>query len=242
MIGDPAGDPLVLLPGLLCDAALWQHQVDTIRPFTTILVADLTRDATLGAMAERVLRDAPPRFALAALSMGGYVAFEILRIAPHRVTRLCLMDTSARPDSTEQAQHRRGLMDLARRGRFRGVTPRLLPLLLHADSLSDLRLTQAVMEMCGRVGVEAFLRQQQAILLRPDSRSLLETIAVPTLVLVGAGDVTTPPDLAAEIAAGIPGADFRIIEGAGHLPPMERPGEISAILRAWLAATDQRHI
>jgi pimeloyl-ACP methyl ester carboxylesterase len=237
-----SGDALVLLPGLLCDAALWHHQVGSLGHASTISVADLTLDHSVGAMAERVLQDAPQRFALAALSMGGYVAFEILRLAPQRVTRLCLMDTSARPDSAAQAQRRRDLIDLARRGRFRGVTPRLLPSLLHADSLSDLHLTQAVTAMCCRVGVEAFLRQQQAILSRPDSRPLLATVSVPTLVVVGAGDVTTPPHLAAEIAAGIPGAELRIIEGAGHLPPMERPAETNAILRAWLASADQRHI
>lgn len=162
--------PLLLLPGLLCDEALWDHQLRHLADLGPMSVADLTRDDTLGAMAERVLEAAPPRFDLAGLSMGGYVAFEILRRAPERVGRLCLIDTSARPDTEEQAARRRGLMELAGRGQFKGVTPRLLPLLVHPDRLADAPLTGTVMAMADRVGAEAFLQQQRAILGRPDSR------------------------------------------------------------------------
>ncbi len=227
-------DRLLLLPGLLCDETLWRAQMAALSGLVSVSTADMTRDDSIGAMAGRVLAAAPDRFALAALSMGGYVAFEILRIAPNRVTRLCLMDTSARPDTPSQARRRRGLIELAQKGRFLGVTPRLLPTLLHADSLADVQLTQSVMAMTERVGAAAFLRQQHAILGRPDSRPLLPSIKVPTLVVVGRGDQTTPPDLAAEIADGIPGARLVVLEGCGHLPPMERPDEVNTLLREWL--------
>lgn len=225
--------PLLLLPGLLCDAALWAHQARHLGGEAPVLVPDLTRDDSLGAMAARVLEAAPETFDLAGLSMGGYLAFEILRRAPERVVRLCLLDTSARADTEEQAARRRGLMELARRGRFRGVTPRLLPLFLHPDRHGEAALTGAVTAMAERVGAEAFLRQQTAILGRVDSRRDLAAIAAPTLVIVGREDALTPPEVAAEIAAGIPGARLAVIEDCGHLATLERPQAVTALMRLW---------
>jgi pimeloyl-ACP methyl ester carboxylesterase len=230
-----AATPLLLLPGLLCDARLWQDQVDALAGTAACQVADLTLDADLGSMALRALAAAPPRFALAGLSMGGYVALEILRRVPERVTRLALFETSARPDTDEQARKRRGLMALTRSGQFKGVTPRLLPSLLHPDHVEG-PLGHAVREMAERVGREAFLRQQQAILQRPDSRPMLPGIQVPTLVAVGEQDILTPPELAEEMAAAIPGARLAHIAQAGHLPTMEQPDVVNAVLREWLAA------
>src|SRR5258708_6586440 len=142
---------LVLLPGLLCDAALWQAQLDRFGDRFDILVADLTRDDTLRKLAGRVLASAPERFALPGLSMGGYVAQEIVREAPGRVRRIALLDTSARPDTPEQAERRRALIALAKTGKFKGVTPRLLPLLIHPARLQDRAVTGVVMAMAERV-------------------------------------------------------------------------------------------
>jgi pimeloyl-ACP methyl ester carboxylesterase len=162
-----------------------------------------------------------------------------MRIVPERVTRLCLMDTSARPDTAEQALRRRRLIAAsggtgAAETRFRGVTPRLLPSLVHRDRLTDAPLVDAVMGMAERVGREAFLRQQTAIMHRPDSRPLLPGIRVPTLVAAGREDILTPPDHAAEMQALIPGAGLHLIDACGHLAPMERPDEVSAMLKSWL--------
>ena len=229
----PETPDLLLLPGLLCDAALWQAQVAGLAGAARCLAADVTLDGTLPAMAARALAAAPPRFALAGLSMGGYLAFEVLRQAPGRVTRLALLDTSARADTPDQARRRRGLMALTRSGQFKGVTPRLLPQLVHPDHLAG-PVGQAVIAMAERVGRDAFLRQQAAILGRPDSRPDLPGLRLPALVAVGEADALTPPDLAEEIAAGIPGARLHRIPGCGHLPPMEAPAEVTELLRDWL--------
>ncbi|MET3712280.1 pimeloyl-ACP methyl ester carboxylesterase [Sphingomonas trueperi] len=225
--------PLLLLPGLLCDAALWRVQVEALADVAEAQVADLTLDDSVAAMAARALRSAPPRFALAALSMGGYVAFEVLRQAPERVTRLALIDTSAAPDSAERSAERRAAMASLAFGRFVGVTTRILPQLIHPDAVAG-PVGAAVRAMAARVGGDAFLRQQRAILNRPDSRPLLPGIRVPTLVAVGAEDLLTPPADARAMHAAIPGSTLHLFEDCGHLPPLERPAETTALLRAWL--------
>lgn len=226
---------LILLPGLLCDAALWAHQERYLADIADVRIADLTLDDSLEMMAARVLADAPDRFALAGLSMGGYVALAIQRAAPERVGGLALLDTAARPDTKEQATRRRILMQLAQRGQFKGVTPRLLPLLLHPDRVHEPPLAEAVMAMAERVGLDAFLRQQRAITARPDARPGLAEIRVPTMVICGRQDALTPLARSQEMAAAIPGARLAVIEECGHLSSMERPHAVTALLRLWLA-------
>ena len=230
--------PLALLPGLLCDEALWAPQFEALVGLAECRVIDLTSQDSMAAMAEAVLSAMPDRFALAGLSMGGYVAFEVMRRAPERITRLALIDTQARPDRPEQAQRRRDLMDLARRGRFQGVTERLLPLFIHPDRVAEPDLAGAVTAMTRRVGAEAFLRQQQAILDRPDSRPTLVGIGCPTLVLCGRQDLLTPVECHMEIAAGVADSRLVVVEDCGHLATMERPEVVNQALRAWLASEE----
>lgn len=226
---------LVLLPGLLCDAALWRPQVEAFGENYDIFIADFTRADTIAGMGEAALALAPDRFNLAGLSMGGYVAQEVMRRAPERVERLALLDTSARPDTEEQRARRRGLIELAQKGHFKGVTPRLLPLLIHASRREEAELTRIVMGMAERVGPDAFLRQQKAIMDRPDSRSDLRRFACPTLVLCGRDDALTPLELSREMAEAVPGAELVVVEECGHLSSLERPVEVNAALRRWLA-------
>lgn len=235
-ITDPMPDrtPLLLLPGLLCDARLWRDQVAGLHDVADVRVADLTLDDGVAAMAQRALGGAPERFALAALSMGGYVAFEILRQAPERVTRLALLATSASPDTAERAARRRAALSSLRHGRFTGVTRRLLPQLVHPDRV-DTPLGDDVRAMAERVGGEAFLRQQTAILGRPDSRPTLASIAVPTLIAVGDADVLTPLAESRAMFRAIPGASLHVFGRCGHLPAMEHPTKTTALLRGWLA-------
>lgn len=225
--------PLVFLPGLLCDARLWRDQAEALSDVAAPVIADLTQDDSIAAMAQRTLAAAPERFALAGLSMGGYVAFEILRQAPHRVTRLALFDTNAHPDEPERiAQRKAGIASL-KIGRFAGVTTRLLPQLVHAAHVAG-PIGAELKAMAARVGSEAFLRQQQAILERPDSRPILRQIAVPTLVAVGDGDVLTPVADALAIHWDIAGSRFYLFRNCGHLPALEAPIETSRVLRQWL--------
>lgn len=231
-----AKKPLILLPGLLCDGALWHHQTTTLADVADVTVADLTRDERLDIMARVVLKGAPATFCLAGLSMGGYLALEIMRQAPERVERLALLDTSARADTAEQTERRRAFMSLAREGQFKGVTERLLPLLIHPDRMADTDLTGTVMGMAERVGRDAFIRQQHAIMARPDGRGALAAISCPTLVLCGRQDGLTPLALHEELAAKIPGAALVVVEDCGHLAPLERPRAVSAVLRYWLHA------
>jgi pimeloyl-ACP methyl ester carboxylesterase len=228
---------LVLIPGLLCDALLWEAQIRALDRLAECWVADHTRSDTMAGIAADVLHDAPfDRFALAGLSMGGYVAFEIVRQAADRVSKLALLDTSARADTPEQSRKREELIALARRGRFAGVTDALLPLFLHRARLNDEKLVATVKEMARNTGSEAFIRQQRAIMSRAESLPLLPSIGCPTLVLCGRQDALTPLERHEEIARAIPGASLAVIEDCGHLSTLERPGQVSAALKPWLSA------
>ena len=215
--------PLILVPGLLCTADLWAHQIahlgDVAVPMVT---AEHARHDSLGAIAAAILGAAPHRFALAGLSMGGYIALEIMRQAPERVAKLALLDTSARADTAEQMARRQELLAQASIGQFKGVTPRLLPFLLHPDRLQDKALVNRVLQMAADIGKEGLFRQQRATMARPDSRDDLARIACPTLVLCGDGDRLTPPERAEEIAAGIAGARLVLIAACGHLSKIGR--------------------
>ncbi|WP_439814648.1 alpha/beta fold hydrolase [Zavarzinia sp. CC-PAN008] len=224
---------LLLLPGLLCDARLWAAQVEELGSRVEATVGDLSQDNTIAAMAARCLASAPPRFALAGLSMGGYVALEIMRQAPERVERLALFDTSAGPDDPARQAKRRAAIASLKSGRFAGVTDRLLPYLIDVGNVPP-EVGAALKAMARRVGGAAFVRQQEAILARADSRPILGTIRVPTLVVVGANDQLTPVAEAEEIHRGIAGSRLHVLPDCGHLPAMERPEETTALLREWL--------
>ncbi len=226
---------LLFLPGLLCDAALFAPQMAALGGAWETSVADLTRSDSIAGLATDALAAAPEHFALAGLSMGGYVALEILRQAPGRVTHLALLDTSARADTPEQRTRRLGLLELGRIGQFRGVTPRLLPLLVHPSRLDDADLCQTVLDMAARIGPEGFVRQQTAIMGRIDSRPSLAAITCPTLVLCGAQDALTPPEHAREMAADIGTAELALIPDCGHLATIERPDTVTDQLRRLLA-------
>lgn len=226
--------PLILLPGLLCDEVLWQHQVQTLGDICSPQVVPLYEGEHVSDMARLVLNKAPHRFALAALSMGGYVAMEIMRQAPERVMRLALCNTTARPDNESQIARRRSFITLAKTGKFKGVTPKLLPYLIHHERVDDALLCTAIMEMSERVGRDAFIRQQTAIMSRPDSRPSLKEVGCPTLILVGRQDTLTPPAHASEMASLIKTSRMVVIEDCGHLSPLERPQAATALLRLWL--------
>ncbi len=227
-------EPLVLVPGLMCTADLYRDQIAALQSGREVIVADHTRSDSMAGIADGVLATAPPMFALAGLSMGGYVAFEILRRAPHRVTRLALIDTSARADMPDQSERRRELVEIARKRGARFVQKMLLPMLVAPRVISDVPLVERILVMADETGVDGFANQQAAIISRPDNRPLLGQIRCPTLVIVGAEDQLTPLKLAEEIRGGIAGSRLVVVPGAGHLSAMEEPAAVTAALKTWL--------
>jgi len=225
---------LVLVPGLLCTGALWAPQIAALSDIADCVVADHMHHDTMTGIARSILAAAPPRFALAGLSMGGYIACEIIRQAPERVERLALLDTGSRADTPERSAARRALIAAVEREGAGRAQELLLPSLIHPSRLTDKALVDTVMQMGLDVGMEAFKRQQEAIIGRPDNRPLLAAIRCPTLVLVGAQDVLTPPELAREIADGIAGARLVIVPECGHLSTLEQPEAVSRAMREWL--------
>jgi pimeloyl-ACP methyl ester carboxylesterase len=228
--------PIVLVPGLNCSPRLYAPQMPELWRFGQVAVADHTRDDTIAAIAGRILGSAPPRFALAGLSMGGYIVLEIVRQAAGRVARLALLDTGARADAPEASAKRHTNIALAEAGRFEDVIGPQFPLYVHPSRAGDAALKAEYLAMCRDVGPQAYVRQQKAILSRVDSRPLLPTIRCPTLVLVGEQDAATPPALSEEMAAAIPGARLVIVPECGHLSTMERPQAVTKELVAWMNA------
>lgn len=226
--------PLVLLPGLLNTRRVFEHQVETLQDIAEIVVPELWHHETIADMAEAALAASPPTFALGGFSMGGYAAFEIFRRAPERIERLALIDTQAAPDSAESRTRRQAFIEQTRLGRFHGVHPTLLPQIIHPSRLKDTAVTQPILDMAKEIGADGFVRQQQAILGRADSRPLLVEIEVPAVVIVGRQDMATPLQRSQEMAADIANAQLVILEECGHVSPLERPAEVSAALRRWL--------
>ena len=227
--------PIVLIPGLYLTARFFAAQLPPLWRRGAVMVANHARDAEIGALARRILAEAPPRFALVGHSMGGYAAFEMLRQEPARIAQLVLLDTSARADSVEQTTKRNEQIALARAGRFMEVPRALFPKLVHAARADDATLRADVERMAEDTGAEGFVRQLQAIMSRPDSRPTLAAIGCPTTVIVGEGDQVTPIEHAREMADGIPGATLEVVTGGGHYCAMETPDRVTALLERALA-------
>lgn len=233
---DLAVQDIVFVPGLLCTGDLFAPQIAHLRGKHRCYVADHATSDTLDDIARSILRNAPETFALAGLSMGGYIAFEMLRQAPERITRLALLDTNARADRPEQFKQRRVLMGAAQTIGARAVQGMLLRYLIHHDRLNDRALTERVLLMADGIGVNAFVRQQQAIMGRPDNRPFLGGIKCPTVIVVGAQDALTPVKVSEEMHAALPGSVLEVIPHCGHLSTMESPDAVNRILDRWLAA------
>lgn len=226
--------PILLVPGLACSARSYAPVIPALWRFGPVMVANHIRDDSMAAIATRALSEAPPRFALAGHSMGGYIALEIMRQAPERVLKLALINTQARPDTPEAIERRRGLMERARRGEMRAARDEMFPDMVHPSRRDDAALRQFVHEQGDDVGVEGYLRQQTAIIARVDSRPTLATIKCPTLVLTGDQDNTIPNALSREMAEGIAGAKLVVLANCGHLPQPEQPEATIRALTEWL--------
>lgn len=225
---------LVLLPGLVNDSRVWQHQVAGLADIAQVSVGDLTKGHTIAEMASDILACAPPGpFALAGLSMGGYVALEIMREAPERILALALLDTSARPDSLIALDMRSEAIEQAE-GNYQAVIEGLMPKQLHPLHMEDAELVSMITDMAMSLGNKIFIRQQRAIAERIDSIPSLALIKCPTLVLCGRDDAITPIGLHQEMVTAIEGAGLIIVSDCGHLSALEQPLRINEALTQWL--------
>jgi pimeloyl-ACP methyl ester carboxylesterase len=226
---------LLLIPGLNCTAALFAPQIDALGGVCSITVAEHVQASTLEDDAAMILVKAPPRFAVCGLSMGGYLAQELYRQAPDRITRIAILDSRASPDTVEEQERRRTLVTLAEEQCFEAIHAILWPRLVRTAAQGDKTLEGIVLDMMHETGEARFIRQQLALMVRRDYRPLLPSISVPSLILVGADDVVTPPERSRDMAQKIPGADLVEVPDCGHLATLEQPAAVTAALRKWLA-------
>jgi len=234
-------EPLVLVPGLMCDATVWLHQTATFGGSRPVQIAEHGLSDTLGAMAERILDLAPPRFALAGHSMGGRVALEVMARASARVTRLALLDTGYEALATGEAGEREKagryrLLGIAQRDGMLAMAEDWARGMVHPERLADASLMQAIHSMIERAGVAQFEAQIRALLARPDRTALLPDLRLPTLVLCGREDGWSPLSRHEQMARLIPASRLVAVPECGHMSTMERPEAITNALAAWLAS------
>lgn len=223
----------------MCDQTVWKPQVEALSGIACCQIADHGSLDSLPAMAEAVLRAAPPKFALAGHSMGGRVALEVFRLAPERVERLAIMDTKYQPlppgePGEQEKAGRYTLLGIARSQGVRAMAERWVQGMVHPDRLSDSGLLSAILDMFDKKTPDIFAAQLHALIHRPDATPLLAAVRCPTLILCGKQDSWSPPPPHEEMAARIPSSTLVIVENAGHMVTMERPEEVSNAMKAWL--------
>ncbi len=226
----------VLVPGLLCSARVYELLLPTVWSRGAVTVVDNRRDSTVEAIARRLLAAAPDRFALAGLSMGGYVALEVMRLAPERVAALALISTSARPDSPEQLIGRREQQRAVAAGRFSELVERVFPVLVDSGNVGRADLAECWRTMAHEVGPEAYVSQLEASMGRPDSRPSLPSIQCPVAVVHGIGDRLIASDNAVETADAIHGCRLTLVPDAGHMIAQEQPAAVATAVAELLDA------
>jgi pimeloyl-ACP methyl ester carboxylesterase len=230
---------LVFLPGLASDAAMWQPQLTHLHAAPpaglTPVVTDVhARQDSIEAMAAALLREQPGDLVLCGASMGGIVAMEVARQAPERIRALALLGTNARPETDDMRALRTGAIEMFRAGQVLDILQANVPLAFHPVNAGRKELVQAYLDMVLRAGAEQLIRQNQAIMARPDARQHLHRIGCPTLVVCGDADQLTPPDCSHEISSLVPGARLVMVPQCGHMLTMEQPDVVNATLAAWL--------
>ena len=228
-------DTIVMVPGLGSDRAVWERTIAALGPDYNCQIGDTLSDDSLEGMARRVLESAPPRFALAGVSMGGMIALTIMSIAPERITRLALFDTNARADTPEQIARRHSTNDAMRASaNLRALARPSIAYMVHPDTSDDVRA--AIAEMTVRVGAATYIRQNEAVAARADVFPILASVNVPASVVVGADDLMTPVAFSQAIADAIPSAQLHIIPECGHLPPIEKPAASAELIKRLLSS------
>lgn len=226
---------ILFVPGLLCTGEVFAPQIEALGEGHEISIADHTGHDSIAALARAILAAAPERFVLVGLSLGGIIALEIMAQQPKRVMGLVLIDTSGRADTPEQAGRRIGFIEFAEQNGLRHAMEKSLPLMLHEARQNDARLRELLFGMAEATGLDVFKRQQSALAARASYLDQLPSMSAPCLVIVGEADAMTPPDLGQELATGIPGAEFEMIAGCGHLSTLECPEFVSRLIASFLA-------
>jgi pimeloyl-ACP methyl ester carboxylesterase len=232
--------PLILVPGLMCDASVWNPLLPALSPQAICSIVDHGDADSLDGMARRLLEQAPERFALAGHSMGGRVAVEVMRLAPERVTHLALLDTGykarpAGPAGEDEARKRHALLDIARQQGVRAMAAQWVQGMLDPERLSDAALVEEIVAMFARKSADIFAAQIRALLGRPDASPVLREVRVPTLVACGRADSWSPLAQHEEIAALLPAHEpVHAIEDAGHMSTMEQPQAMAQLMLHWL--------
>lgn len=219
---------LVLISGLLSNKLLWSHQVEHLNDIAEIQVVSPTQD-TPDKMVQAILDEAPDNFALAGHSMGGWLCLEMMRAAPSRVRKLCLLNTTARSDSAEKKSKREQMIQKAENDQFQEVTEELTNRFVFNSHVK-----KAVEKMFLALGKEIFIQQEKSMLIRKECQSILPTIACPTLVIHSAQDQVFSYADHMELVSHIPNAKLAMIEDAGHMSPLEMPQAITSLLRYWI--------
>ncbi len=228
--------PLVLIPGMMCDGRLFAPQIEAFSHQRAIHLPAPGAAETVEGLAAEVLAEAPPRFCLAGLSMGGIIAMQIMALAPDRVERLALLDTNPWPDPPETRANRDRQIALVRQGELAAVMRDEMKPNYLAEGPDRNRILDLCMDMALALGSDVFVRQSLVLKARPDQCATLETVRVPTLVLCGAQDTLCPRDRHDEIHSRIAHSRLHIIAGAGHLPTLEQPEATNKALQSWLEA------
>ena len=225
---------LILIPGLLCDHAVWTHQAQTLQ--ANIIIPDHRSLDSITAMADAIIENAPPRFVLVGHSMGGRVAFQVFRKARERVIGIGLFDTAAGPRREDEEVGRYQLLEMARHQGMRAMGEVWVQRMVHPERLSDITLINAILDMIERKTPDIFAAQIQALLTRPDATPVLPQIQCPALVLCGRQDSWSVPGEHEKMAAAIPHSRLVVIEDCGHMSTMERPEDVTAAMRDWITS------
>ncbi len=221
---------VVLLPALLCDATLFAHQIEALKNTYDFFVPEPGPDTDVAAAAKRILAQVPERFILGGISMGGYIAFEILRQAPERAAGVILMDTNERSDPPATKEKRLKMIEKAKENGIEAViSPALLDIILPENRNDANR--HLLSQMASAIGIEKYINEQTLIMNRPDSSSLLSKISCPALIMGGEKDFLSPPEAMKGMAAQIPDGTHIIIKNSAHLPPIENPDAVTAAWR-----------
>lgn len=228
---------LVFIPGLAADATMWQHQMRAMPTQLHPAVTDVhMRHATLPEMAGALLQEHSDDLILCGASMGGMLAMEVVRQAPQRIRGLALLGTTARPETEAMRTLRQAAIILFEQGRVKEVLQANLAMAFYSGRADDGELLRSYLAFVLRAGAAQLIRQNLALMTRPDARLHLGRVSCPTLVLCGDSDQLTPPECSREIAQLIKGSDFKLVPKCGHMLTMERPTEVTRALLAWLSA------